>query len=171
MTETAATVVAFALAVATLAAAPHIAIRVPMGAISEREYPITAWARRAFVGRKQKWKWKATTRDFFDPARISNPNEVVVTFATRMIVERLPVGYCIRFTVCVDHDTAADGMPIRSEVVHKIVIPVRTFFRSRLSGRVVQPSGTARSAAPPWLFRWSACADPRRYAPRGPGRA
>jgi hypothetical protein len=48
-----------------------------------------------------------------------------------MIVERLPVGYCIRFTVCVDHDTAADGMPIRSEVVHKIVIPVRTFFRAR----------------------------------------
>jgi hypothetical protein len=41
MNETAATVLAFALAVATLAAAPQIAIRVPMGAISEREYPIT----------------------------------------------------------------------------------------------------------------------------------
>jgi hypothetical protein len=41
MTETAATVLAFALAVATLAAAPQIAIRVPMGAISEREHPIT----------------------------------------------------------------------------------------------------------------------------------
>jgi hypothetical protein len=41
MNETAATVLAFALAVATLAAAPQIAIRFPMGAISEREYPIT----------------------------------------------------------------------------------------------------------------------------------
>jgi hypothetical protein len=41
MNETAATVLAFALAVATLIAAPQIAIRVPMGAISEREHPIT----------------------------------------------------------------------------------------------------------------------------------
>jgi hypothetical protein len=41
MNESAATVLAFALAVATLIAAPQIAIRVPMGAISEREHPIT----------------------------------------------------------------------------------------------------------------------------------
>jgi hypothetical protein len=69
---------------------------------------------------------------YFDPARISNPNGVADTYATRMIVERLPgVGCCIRFTVCVDNDTGPDGIPISSEVVHKIVMPVETFFRAR----------------------------------------
>jgi hypothetical protein len=68
---------------------------------------------------------------FFDPARISNPNGVVDTFATRMIVERLPVGCCIRFTVCVDNETGPDGMPISSVVVHKIVMPVKTFRWAR----------------------------------------
>jgi hypothetical protein len=65
MNETAATVLAFALAVATLIAAPHIAIRFPMGAISEREYPITAWARRAFVGRKTKVEVESDYARFF----------------------------------------------------------------------------------------------------------
>jgi hypothetical protein len=68
---------------------------------------------------------------FFDPARISNPNGVGDTFATRMIVERLPAGCCLRFTVCVDNETGPDGIPISSVVVHKIVMPVKTVMRNR----------------------------------------
>ena len=68
---------------------------------------------------------------YFDRARISNPKKIADTFATRMIVERLPGGCCIRFIVCVDHDVGPDGIPISSEVVHSIVMPVETFFRAR----------------------------------------
>jgi hypothetical protein len=69
---------------------------------------------------------------FYDPARITDPNRVADTFATSFIIERMPGGCCIRFVVCLDHETGPDGIPIHSEIVAKIVMPISLYARARM---------------------------------------
>jgi hypothetical protein len=87
---------------------------------------------------------------FYDPARITDPNRVADIFASSFVIERMPGGCCIRFVVCVDKETAPDGIPTRSEVVARIVMPIGLYARARMyMVQWLQRSGLERALEPP----------------------